>query len=113
MNRYVGAGIVLGLGILLGTAAAKAASDSGWLVLAGPALLALLLILADMIRTGSKGGLRRPSWTALILAGSVLLSCRLIAAKDPARVAIMIPILGGGVATPLILTPSRCGDCRL
>ena len=107
----LGPNILLAAGLLVSTAISVWSSDAGWWVLSGPLLLALTLVAADVLAARSRGISRGPSWSAVISGLSLVLACTLIALLEPAQVAMMLPILGGGVAVA-VLSPDRRKACR-
>jgi transcriptional regulator with XRE-family HTH domain len=93
--------IAVAVAILVGTAIAKHTSDSRWLVMAGPLLLALVAVGADVLAfrlQGEKGG---PSTPTLLLVSGFVGGCAIVALGDPARVATMIPLLGAVAASTI------------
>ncbi len=87
--------IILAAGIVGSTVVAKLASDSRWLVLAGPLGMAIALLAVAAIDHRLYGASRARVWAALILGGAIVLAGLLVAQRDPARVARTLPILGG------------------
>src|SRR6266700_6265526 len=59
--------LVVGVGIIASTLVAVLAAESGWLVLAGPLLLALTVVSADVLHSRLKRRSSGPSWAALLL----------------------------------------------
>lgn len=104
MNRThtlsnLGPALLVAVVMLVSTALAGRAPHASWTAVAGPLLLALALVGADLVHR------RRflPSPSALLLAAAILVACGIVAARDPDRLAGMMPILGGGAAIPLLL----------
>lgn len=112
LNR--GPALLLALGIIVATALAVWAADSLWLVLVGPLLLALAIVGADALGSHLRGQSLAPSLGALMLATTLLAACLILALADPAGVAPMIPILGGGCAGYVVAVDasSRRKACR-
>ena len=98
-------GLLLGVGIITATLISVRTSDSGWMVLAGPLVLAGSIMLASVIghQAGSRGSLA----SGLILGASVVLASAIVVTlADPARVATLMPILGG--AGVVVVWGNRC-----
>jgi transcriptional regulator with XRE-family HTH domain len=93
--------IAIALAILVGTAIAKHTSDSRWLVMAGPLLLALVAVGADVLAFRLQGEKRGPSTPTLLSMTAVVGACAIVAMGDPAHVATMIPILGAVAASTI------------
>lgn len=106
--------ILLAIGIIVWTAVAARLSDSGWLVVAAPLLLALTIVGADALASRLRGEPFVPSWIGLAMGASFLAACLIVALVDPTRVALLIPVLGGACAgTMVALHPtSRRMACR-
>jgi hypothetical protein len=98
----LGPSLLVAAGILLSTLLAGLAARSGWLVLAGPLLLALAVVSADLLSARLRGKSARPSPAALLLAGSFLLACAIVALRDPGLVKTLPPILGGAAWVALL-----------
>jgi len=101
--------IAIAAGIIAATAIAKHTSDLGWLVMAGPLLLALLTVGADVLAFRLRGAKRGPSARTLLLMMAFVAACGILALGDPTQVATMIPILGAGAALTI---PGRSRDKR-
>jgi len=93
--------IAVAVAILVGTAIAKRTSDSRWLVMAGPLLLALVAVGADVLAFRLQGEKRGPSTPTLLLVMAFVAACGILALGDPTQVATMIPILGAGAAVTI------------
>lgn len=90
--------VLLAVGILVSTAVAVRTSDSGWLILAAPLLMALTIVGADALASRLRGESFVPSWISLLLGAAFLVACLIVAVGDSTQVVAMIPILGGGCA---------------
>lgn len=90
--------VLLAIGIIVCTAVAARISDSGWLVLAAPLLMALTIVGADALGSRLRGESFVPSWSSLLLGAAFLVGCLIVAVGDSTQVVAMIPILGGGSA---------------
>jgi hypothetical protein len=109
----LGPSLLVGVGIVAATFVAVLAAESGWLVLAGPLLLALTVVGADVLGARLRGEPSRPSWTALLLGGSFLLSGLIVALRDPSLVKTLIPVVGVTAWPALLLRPgSPRQTCR-
>jgi hypothetical protein len=86
--------LVVAMAIILATALASLAGESRWLVMSGPLLLALALVCSDVLDSGLRGPLSRPSWAALILGAAVFLACLLVSFRDPCLVKSFLPWVG-------------------
>jgi hypothetical protein len=102
-----GPALVLASGLSISTAIAVLTSDSAWAVAAGPLLFALSLVGADAMGSRLRGGSSGPSREAVLLAAALLVACGMTALTEPTSLAIVIPILGGGAATPILLRSER------
>jgi uncharacterized protein YqgC (DUF456 family) len=85
--------LLMAAGILVSTYIAGLTQKSGWLVLAAPLLLSLVILAADVLSSRLRGKPSGPSLVALLLAGSFFLAS-LIVIRDPTLVKILIPING-------------------
>ena len=90
-----GPSLLVGAGILLATITAVSASGYGWPVMAGPLLLAVAVIGADVWESLLRGGSVVPNPAALRLASAFMLSGSIVALRDPDLVATLIPVIGG------------------
>jgi len=101
--------ILAAAGILVGTQVSVLALDTGAWPLAGPVVLAALLVAAGVVGERldelPRGGLA----ATVILAGAVVVSCGIVAARDPARVPDLLPIIGAGAAFVVVCGQGRCG----
>ncbi len=107
MNRTVIVGLVLAAGILVSTAVSLPAGESVLAALAAPVLMASAVMLAWHL--APVDGPRRQALfrRAAILAASVLVAGLVIIAADPARLKLMMPILGAAVSAPLLAATRR------
>lgn len=99
IRRYwlkLGPNLLVGLGIIVATLVAKLAADSGWLVMAGPALLAFSVVCADLLEARLRREPSVPSFGALILAGTFLATAVVVTLRDPGLVKLLIPVVGTG-----------------
>lgn len=110
--RVLGPALLVASGILVTSALAAMARESEWPVFAAAAIMALVILGADMLSSRLRGKAIRPSFAGLLLAAAFLTACGLIALTKPAQLALMIPILGAGVAMPVILDTGRGKECR-
>jgi len=105
--------LFLALVILIATALTVAAPHESWTAAAGPLFLALALIGFDVVQRRRSGGHRSPvSVTVLVLAASILVSCGIVAYYNFGQLALMIPILGSSIVTPLLLQKDAPASCR-
>jgi transcriptional regulator with XRE-family HTH domain len=93
--------IAVAMAIIVGTAIAKHTSDSRWLVMVGPLLLAVVVVGADVLAFRLQGKKRGPSMPTLLLTTAVVGACAMVALGDPARVAMMLPLLGAVAASTM------------
>jgi hypothetical protein len=95
----LGPGLVLAVVMLVSSALAARAPHASWTAVAGPLLLVLALVGADLVRR------RRflPSPSVLLVAAAILVAGGIVAARDLDRLAGTMPILGGCAVIPLIL----------
>jgi hypothetical protein len=110
----LGPSLLVAGGIIVSTLVAVLTAESGWLVLAGPLLLALSVVGADVLASRLRGESSGPSRAALIMGGACLLSCLIVALRDPSLVKTLIPVLGGPTwVTLFLLRPEgRPRACR-
>jgi len=116
MNRTLsnlGPALVLAVSMVLATALAGAAPHTPWTAAAGPLLLVLGLVSADLLQRYGPSQRSRPSSSALLLVAAILVACAIVAARDLDRLAGLIPILGSCAAVPVILRQeSARPSCR-
>jgi hypothetical protein len=92
--RDLSSSLLVAIGILVSTFVAARAAGSGWLVLAGPLLLALAVVGADVLNARLRGESSGPSWAALLMGGSCLLAGLIVTLRDPSLVKTLMPIIG-------------------
>jgi hypothetical protein len=104
MNRQHLAAIVpaflIAFGILISTA--LTVTGSGWLIAIGVALFALSTLAGDLAAARLRGQRVAPSVQGIAIAASFLLACGIVALKNPALVATLIPVIGGAAVLPII-----------
>lgn len=104
-------GVLLAAGIVGSTALAVATEDAGMLVVIAPAVLAAFAVVAGVMagrRGGGDAGGRLGA--SLIVGAAVLLAGFLTALGDASAMTTMMPILGAGVAAPVVIGPGRGRD---
>jgi len=101
----LGPTLIVGTGIVAATFVAVLTAKSGWLVLAGPLLLALTVVGADVLGSRLRGKPSRPSLIALSIGGSFLLAGLIVALRDPSLVKTLIPVIGITSWPALMLRP--------
>src|SRR2546427_12803440 len=90
----LGPSLLIGIGIILATLIAVRAAESRWMVLAGPLLLALVVVSADVWDSRRRGESSGPSPAALFLGGACLLASLIVTLRDPNLVKSLIPVMG-------------------
>jgi len=103
----LGPSLLVGVGIIVSTLIAVLAAESRWLVLAGPLVLAMTVVSADVLDSRLKGESSGPSWAALLLGGSFLLAGLIVTLSDPSVVKTLIPVTGAAAWVSLLLRPER------
>ena len=98
---------LMGAGVLISTYIGARAVHWGWLVLAGPLFLALVIIAADLWDARLGGESSRPSAAALIAGASIVLAGGLVILRDPNRVLTLLPVLGGASGASLLWRSQR------
>ena len=93
-------------GLLAGTLVSVLTRESGLLTLLGPLIMASTMVIASRISTRQGVTPQNGTAVALILGGSLLFASLIVAVSDPSRVAILMPILGGGFV--VLLGPRKC-----
>ncbi len=104
--RALGPSLIVGAGILVATFVAAHAGESGGWVLAGPLLLALTVVSADVLDSRLHGESSGASAATLIVTAAFLVASLIVMSRDPNIVKTLIPIMGaaGWVA---LLRPQR------
>lgn len=98
--RSLHSAFLLAAGVLL--ASALAVQRSSWLVLAAPVALAVAVLAASTLDAWLRGARPRPTHGALILAASFLLAGLLVAAKEPAQLKPLMPVLAASAAVSVV-----------
>jgi transcriptional regulator with XRE-family HTH domain len=104
--------IVVAIGMILASLVGVRTAHFGWLVMAGPLLLALTLLGADVLAFRLQGKKRRPSTPTVFFSFAFLAACAIVASGDPAQVPTMIPILGSGGALTIPMRSQNRWACR-
>jgi len=99
--------LLIAAGVIGGTVLSLITESAGWLVMSGPLLLSLAVLGSNVLQHRLEGVPSGRFRQTLTLAASVLLASTLVAWNAPESVAIMLPILGGGVVIPFATGP--CG----
>jgi hypothetical protein len=102
----LGPSLLLAVGMVGSTFIAGRAAHAGWWVLAGPLLLALSAVGADVLSSRLRGRSSGPSAAALILGSALFLAGWIVALRDPGLVKALIPDLGVA-AWIVVLLPSK------
>jgi uncharacterized membrane protein SirB2 len=97
--------LLVGIGIILATLVAVLTAKSGWLILAGPLVLAVAVIGADVLARRLRGASSSPSPAAVILGAAFLLAGAIVTFRDPSQVASLIPIVGVTAWVALLMRP--------
>ncbi|MGD8377372.1 MAG: hypothetical protein PVF68_14670 [Acidobacteriota bacterium] len=104
-------GLLLAVGIVGSTALAMATENAGMLVVFAPAVLAAFAVVAGvMAGRGADSDPRGRLGASLIVGAAVLLAGLLTALGDASAVSTLMPILGAGVAAPVVIGPGRRRD---
>jgi len=94
-------------GIVIGTLIAVATMHRALLPqMLGPLVLASSMLASDVLAARAQGVRRKPSGSALFLALACLAALLVTALGNADMVPMMLPVIGGGIASPL-LTPAR------
>lgn len=102
--------LFLAAGVLGASAVSLMGSRSFAWALAGPSLLAGVVIAARML--SNRVLLRTDPYSgAVIIAGAVFVAGVMVAVVDPASVMLLMPLLGGCAAS--VLVAERCGKATL
>ncbi len=101
----------MGTAVVAAAVFARLAGGSRWPLLAGPALLAIATLGVDVLDARSRGTSARPSWPALILAGSFLVAGGIGILRGASLVLDLLPIFAGGAMVAALLGGRRsaCG----
>ena len=105
--RWLGP-VLLASSIIVSTAVASFTWDSR-LVLVGPLVMAVGLIAVGVLQHRVHGAPRARIWAAVIMGGAIVVAAVIVARRDPARVASLLPVLGGALAVFIVGIPSRGG----
>jgi hypothetical protein len=90
----LGPSLLVGAGIIVSTLTASLAAKAGWLVMAGPLVLALAVVSADLLASRLRGRSSGPSPAVLLLGGAILVAGAIVAFRDPGLVKPLLPSLG-------------------
>lgn len=101
----------LAAGIILSTIIAVLTSESGWLVLTGPLVMALTLVGVSLYGRRQRWMRSNVVLLALFLGFTFLMASAIVAMTNPGRVATLMPILGGGTAGFIITGLTNESDC--
>ena len=107
MKRDLAPSLFVAAGIVFSTL--LAAVLHGWLVLAGPVVLAIAVLGANVWQSQS----RRPSAAAIVLAAACIVASVIVALDNPAGVKLLLPTMG--VAAWVAMVPpfgARHRTCR-
>lgn len=99
--------VALAVGILVATAIAAFTQASFGSAIAASLVLACAIVLASRLAQTTGAPATSESRVAAYAAGAVVLAAGIVALVDPASVAMMLPILGGGAVVVLGERP-RC-----
>lgn len=113
-SAELGPALLVGGGIIVATAIAMWAAESGWLVMAAPLVLALAGVGADVLGSRLRGAPSGPSPASLLLGGTLLLTGAIVTLRDPGLVKILIPVVGSAGYVTLLFRPDRRRQaCRI
>jgi hypothetical protein len=104
--------LLIAAGILVSTYVAGLITKSGWLVLAAPLLLSLVILATDVLISRLRGTPSGPSPVALLSAGSILLASIIVALRDPGLVKTLIPVIGVTSWITLLQPNKQRKTCR-
>ena len=90
----LGPSLLVGVGIIASTCAASLAEASGWLVLAGPLLLAFVLVGAVLLGSRAAGRLPDMFAAAVLVGVSFVLASLILIVRGGSHVTEFIPIMG-------------------
>lgn len=96
--------VILASGIIGSTAVASLTSESG-LVLVGPLLMAVALLGVGVLQHRVHGASLTRVWAALIMAAAIVFGAVIVAQRDPARVASLLPVFGGALGVFIVVDP--------
>jgi len=109
----LGPSLVVGVGIIGATLIAVRTAESRWLVLAGPFILALVVVGADAWASRLRGKSPRASPAAWLLGGTFLLAGLIVTLRDPGLVKTLVPLMGSASWVTLLLpVENRRKACR-
>jgi len=97
-RRGLGPILLLAAGIIVSTVVAWLLPHSAWLALVGPVIMAATLVGASALFPRPSGVRRRAIRQALFLGAALLLAGVIVIRQDPALLASLLPIFGGGAA---------------
>jgi len=98
----LGPSLIVGAGILVGTFVAVHAGESRAWVLAGPLLLALAVVGADVLGSRLHGESAGVSAAALIVAAAIPLASLIVMSRDSTLVGTLIPMMGAAAWVALL-----------
>ena len=99
--------IITAAGILIGTVIAVTVPEQGPLLFVGPLVTSAAMIWAALAARAR--GMDKALPAGLILAAGLMVATLLVSFTDPANVATLIPLVGGG---SVVLQPNQTA-CRL
>ena len=102
----LGPSLLVGAGIVVASFVAVHATESGAWVLAGPLLLAIAVVSADMLGSRLHGESLGASAAALIVAAAFLVASLIVMSRDPTQVKTLVPSMGAA-AWVALLRPRR------
>ncbi len=115
MRKYwleLGPGLLVGVGIIASTCVASRAETSGWLVLAGPLLLAAVFVAAAMLDARATGRPPEMFAAALMVGISFVLAGVILVVRGGSHVTEFVPIMGAaGWVTLLPRRGNRRASC--
>ena len=95
MKRSLVGPIILAGGLIGATAVSRLASESGWLVLSGPLVMAISVVIVGFVDQRLYGGSRRRIRVALVLGAVIVLAGVIMAWHHPDRLAKNMWLYGG------------------
>ncbi len=105
--------LLVASGIIVGSLVAVRTDQTGWMALAGPLVLALAVVSADIVNSRLRGKSSGPSAASLLLAGGFMLASSILASSNPGVVKTLIPIMGAGSWAVLLLPSDKRETCRV